>query len=277
MPSPHGKSLRLIMGSEITFGKEEIFVIAYIVGSQELHPRSAKVAGGKSKVAEVPQTPVSPERSGLDSQPARRPAKAGRPAISLGDAATPRAGLPASAGHLRYLERMLQMRRFRARSCRAQEYHEGRHRFEHWYRDNSVYFITARCRERYPAFQSEVAKTVFWDRFDHYTQHYGFVPWVTTLLDNHYHTLGYLKVGEQLGPMMQRIHGSVAKLVNDVLPGRHPPFGAKADGATILTGAFATKSSVVGPIDIHYNRAFGPACIGTGATIVALIAQSTSS
>ena len=53
---------------------------------------------------------------------------------------------------------------------------------------------------------------------------YGYVPWVTTLLDNHYHTLGYLRVGENLGPMMQRIHGSVAKLVNDLLSVRRPSF-----------------------------------------------------
>lgn len=116
------------------------------------------------------------------------------------------------------------MRRFRVRSCRAEEYHEGGHRFEHWYRDNSVYFITSRCRDRYAAFESERAAGVFWDRFDHYAQLYGFVPWVTTLLNNHYHTLGYLKVGENLGPMVQRMHGSVAKLVNDLLPERRLPF-----------------------------------------------------
>jgi hypothetical protein len=31
-------------------------------------------------------------------------------------------------------------------------------------------------------------------------------------------------VGENLGKMMQRIHGSVAKLVNDLLPERRTPF-----------------------------------------------------
>ena len=101
---------------------------------------------------------------------------------------------------------------------------EGRHRFEHWYRDNTVYFITARCRDRYHAFRSEEAKSIFWDRFEHYTEQYGFVPWITTLLHNHYHTIGYLKVGENLGPLMQRLHGSVAKLVNDLLPERRVPF-----------------------------------------------------
>jgi hypothetical protein len=44
------------------------------------------------------------------------------------------------------------------------------------------------------------------------------------LVFNHYHTLGYLKRGENLGPMMQKLHGSVAKLVNDHLPERLLPF-----------------------------------------------------
>jgi hypothetical protein len=74
----------------------------------------------------------------------------------------------------------------------------NRHRYEHWFVDKQVYFLTARCRDRFPAFLSEAAKAVFWDRFDHYTAEFGFVPWVTSLLDNHYHTLGYLRVGENL-------------------------------------------------------------------------------
>jgi hypothetical protein len=67
-------------------------------------------------------------------------------------------------------------------------YHDE-HRYEHWLVDNQVYFITARCRERFPAFGSEAAKSVFWNRFDYYTAEFGFTPWVTSLLDNHYHTL----------------------------------------------------------------------------------------
>ena len=73
-------------------------------------------------------------------------------------------------------------------------------------------------------FDSEDAKRIFWDRFTHWTTFYAFVPWVTSLLNNHYHSLGYLRVGENLGPMMQRIHGSVAKLVNDLGPERLLPF-----------------------------------------------------
>lgn len=104
------------------------------------------------------------------------------------------------------------------------EFHEGRHRFEHWYRNNTVYFITARCRDKYAAFATERAKDVFWDRFEHYSRLHGFVPWVTTLMNNHYHTLGYLRVGTELKEMMRKIHGSVAKLVNDLLPDRRVPF-----------------------------------------------------
>ena len=116
------------------------------------------------------------------------------------------------------------MPHFRASASTPHEHFNGQHRFEHWYRDNTVYFITARCRDRYAAFASDEAKAVFWDRFDHYTQLHGFVPWVTTLLNNHYHTLGYLRTGPELGQMMRKIHGSVAKLVNDLLPERKVPF-----------------------------------------------------
>ncbi len=106
----------------------------------------------------------------------------------------------------------------------------GVHRFEHWYRDNQVYFITAKCRDGLAAFKSERAKSIFWDRFEHWTNRYGFTPWITSLMDNHYHTLGYLRVGENLGEMMRRLHGSVAKLVNDVLDERLVPFWRGEDG-----------------------------------------------
>jgi REP element-mobilizing transposase RayT len=113
---------------------------------------------------------------------------------------------------------------FRRSSYTPHKIYKTQHRFEHWYRDNQVYFITARCRDRYPAFASEAAKQVFWDRFQHYTSAHTFEPWVTSLLDNHYHTVGYIRVGEELGPMMRKLHGSTAKLANDLLPERRVPF-----------------------------------------------------
>ncbi|WP_428306114.1 transposase [Lacipirellula sp.] len=125
----------------------------------------------------------------------------------------------------------------RKSSSSSVEHFKGRHRFEHWYIDNQVYFLTARCRDRRPVFATEQAKAIFWDRFDHYAAKYGFVPWITSLLDNHYHTLGYLRIGKNLGPMMQRIRGSVAKLVNDTLPERRVPFWSEEGHRDYFDGA----------------------------------------
>ena len=115
-------------------------------------------------------------------------------------------------------------RRFRKFSHSKNEHTDGNHRFEHWYRDNTVYFITSKTRAGFHAFESEEAKQIFWDRFNRWTARFTFTPWVTTLLDNHYHTVGYLQIGADLGAMIQRLHGSVSKLVNDALPKRHVPF-----------------------------------------------------
>jgi len=126
--------------------------------------------------------------------------------------------------------------RFRKSSYTGREIHHDKHRFEHWYRDNTVYFITARCRNGFAAFDSAEAKRIFWDRHDHYCAQYGFEPWVTTLMNNHYHDLGYLRLGENLGPLIQRIHGSVAKLVNDTLEVRLVPFWREAGNRDYFDG-----------------------------------------
>jgi hypothetical protein len=85
-----------------------------------------------------------------------------------------------------------QFRRFRKSSSSSIHHFQDQHRFEHWYVDNQMYFITARCRDKYAAFESEQAKAVFWDRFDCYTAKYDFTPCATALLNNHYHALGFL-------------------------------------------------------------------------------------
>ncbi|HEX8342645.1 MAG TPA: transposase, partial [Tepidisphaeraceae bacterium] len=92
------------------------------------------------------------------------------------------------------------------------------------YRNNTVYFITSKVRDGLHHFREERAKQIFWDRFTHWSDKYGFEPWVVSLLSNHYHIIGCLPVGENLGHMMQRIHGSTSKLVNDTLPVRHLRF-----------------------------------------------------
>lgn len=115
--------------------------------------------------------------------------------------------------------------------------YKGEHRFEHWYIDNQVYFITATCRDHFHAFSTENAKQIFWQKFDQYAKQFGFEPWVTSLMSNHYHTLGYLRIGTNLKPFMQRLHGSVAKLVNDLLPARRERFWSDGKGKEYFDGA----------------------------------------
>jgi hypothetical protein len=115
-------------------------------------------------------------------------------------------------------------------------YFDGHRRFEHWYKDNQVYFITARVRDKQHAFESDDAKQVFWTQFTKYTEQFGFIPWVTSLMSNHYHTLGYQKRGDNLPKMIKHIHGSVAKLVNDLLPLRILPFWTDKDKHSYFDG-----------------------------------------
>ena len=124
----------------------------------------------------------------------------------------------------------------RKSSATTREHFDGRHRFEHWYRDNTVYFITSKVRDGFHAFADEQAKRIFWDRYDHYASASGFVPWVTSLLDNHYHALGYLYRGEQLGEFMRKLHGSVAWLVMKQAGVRHVPFWRGAGNRDYFDG-----------------------------------------
>jgi hypothetical protein len=68
---------------------------------------------------------------------------------------------------------------------RSRETYFGKRRFEHWYRDQQVYFITAICRGRTPAFTGVEAQAIFWRQFERYTAEFGFEPWVTALVFNH--------------------------------------------------------------------------------------------
>ncbi|CAN5398766.1 hypothetical protein BH09PLA1_BH09PLA1_34380 [soil metagenome] len=138
----------------------------------------------------------------------------------------------------------------RSRSARSQ--YTGAHRFEHWLISNQVYFITARCKDKFPAFNSEEAKQIFWDRFEHYTKEFAFDPWIASLMDNHYHFARILRVGDKLPKLMQRLHGSVAKLVNDTLEIRLLPFW-KREGSGILRRMPAGREAGTTDVRIHLS------------------------
>ena len=68
------------------------------------------------------------------------------------------------------------MGKFRKSSYTSHEFFDGQHRFEHWYRDNTVYFITTKVRDGYRAFDSDRAKEIFFERFEYYTKLHGSLP-----------------------------------------------------------------------------------------------------
>ena len=119
--------------------------------------------------------------------------------------------------------------------------YNNQHRAEHWYVDNQIYFITARCMRGFPAFSSNKAKNVFWDRFGFYTKKHNYIPYITSLMHNHYHTLGFLKSGIELKEMMRNIHGSVAKLVNDTLTIRLVPFWGETKRKSYFDGCIRNE------------------------------------
>jgi hypothetical protein len=124
----------------------------------------------------------------------------------------------------------------RKSSYTRNEFFDGQHRREHWYRDNTVYFITSRVRDGLAALETDDAKNIFWDRFDYYTQLHGFFPWVATVMNNHYHVEGDLRDGEQLGEMMRKLHGSVAWLVMKETKIHHVPFWRNEKGNDYFDG-----------------------------------------
>jgi hypothetical protein len=126
----------------------------------------------------------------------------------------------------------------------SREYWQGKHGFEHWYRDNQVYLITARTRGGVAGFELEEAKAVFWDRFAHYAGLHGFEPWVTTLMVNHYHTVGHVTVGVKIKEMFRKLHGSVAKLVNDLLEVRLVPFWGDGTNRDYFDGCLRDETQL---------------------------------
>ena len=92
------------------------------------------------------------------------------------------------------------------------------------------------------------AKAIFWERFNHYTKQYSSTPFVTSLLSNHYQTLGYLKHGDGLPKLMNGIHGSVAKLVNDVLRDRKKLSGIRIERKRTSTDVSGMICNADGPI-----------------------------
>jgi hypothetical protein len=90
---------------------------------------------------------------------------------------------------------------------------------------------------------------------------------VTTLLDNHYHTPGYLTIGEELGEMMRKIHGSIAWMVMKEIRVRTCRSGATRDVTIILTGAFETSCKQYAHVGTRFCKPSARDSCGIGAII----------
>ena len=117
-----------------------------------------------------------------------------------------------------------------------------RHRHEHWHIDNQIYFITARCRDRRPAFATEECKQIFWRQYRLKMNAFGMTPIITSLLDNRYHFLAHLRKGDNLTPLMRGLHGSVARYINEVTPEEQQvkPLFREKTGKQYFDGAIRT-------------------------------------
>jgi hypothetical protein len=115
-------------------------------------------------------------------------------------------------------------RHFKRSGISRNAWYDGKHKFEHWKRDRSVYFITARVRDKLPVFQTPEVCAIFWEKFERFSSQHGFDPWIASLLLTHYHFVGFLQKGAELGEMMRKLHGSVAWLVCKQLNIQHKPF-----------------------------------------------------
>jgi REP element-mobilizing transposase RayT len=136
------------------------------------------------------------------------------------------------------------MGEFRKSSVSRREHFQGKHRFEHWYRDNSVYFVTARTEGGAHVFKTRGASDVFWASLDRYSKQYGLNLWVATLMSNHYHLLFYMRWSENLGPFMKGLHGSAAKLVNDLSETRLVPFWSWKGRHTYFDGCLRNEKQL---------------------------------
>lgn len=136
------------------------------------------------------------------------------------------------------------MGKFRSSSVSRSEVYGGQHRFEHWYRDNTVYLVTSRTQDGTHVFRSPEAQVIFWSALEDTSKQFGLNLWVSTLMSNHYHLVFYLRFGENLGKFVQRLHGSVAKQVNDLSPARLRPFWCWKGRQTYFDGCLRDETQL---------------------------------
>ena len=86
----------------------------------------------------------------------------------------------------------------------------------HIYQDETIYFITARTKDRMNLFNTYKKCSLFLDRFARRVACFCFeaIGWV--LNTNHYHILVNVSDGSMLGMFVQNLHSNSARLLNKI-------------------------------------------------------------
>ena len=112
----------------------------------------------------------------------------------------------------------------------------GSHRFEHWIKDNQLYFLTSCTNGKAHVFQTEETQAIFLKCFDNWHERSGLKVCVISLLSNHYHLVGYAKSGQQLIDFIRGLHSSTARYLNQLLDLPLRPFWREAGGQSYFDG-----------------------------------------
>jgi len=84
----------------------------------------------------------------------------------------------------------------------------------HIYLDEKYYFITCRTLDKKEYFKSDSVKQIVLNNFIKIRKEFNLEEFIYSILNNHYHFLTYLKLGKDLGKIMQLINGNISKELN---------------------------------------------------------------
>jgi REP element-mobilizing transposase RayT len=86
----------------------------------------------------------------------------------------------------------------------------------HIYKDDTIYFITARTVEKEKLFDIEKKKKIFYRTLKNVLERYNYLLYAWTILDNHYHLLMKIAEGENLKFFVKDLHALSAKRLNEL-------------------------------------------------------------
>jgi len=101
--------------------------------------------------------------------------------------------------------------------------HAPHHHPPHIFRDNTLYFITARTINKKSFFNSDEKKEILRKVIKEAIKRFEISCYAWVILDNHYHLLMRIKEGKYLSKFIQNIHTNSSRLLNKLedLQGRN--------------------------------------------------------